>query len=243
MNHELLAVIPARGGSKGLPGKNTRPFAGLPLIAHTLMMARMVPEIDRCIVSTDSPEIAAVAKEHGGDVPFLRPAELATSEIAIWPVLQHALAEVERQEGKTYKYLLLTDPTSPGRLPEQISDAFRKLKATPAADGIIAVSKPDFNPYWVCVVEKDGWMTDLMSDAAKFVRRQDVPTVYRINGSFYLWPTEFVRKAKSWRDGAKLLQYVTPEERAFAIDTLEEFQKAELLVKSGMVPLPWLKKS
>ncbi len=241
MNHELLCVIPARGGSKGLPGKNTRPFAGHPLIGHTVMMARMVPEIDRCIVSTDSPEIAKVAKDYGADVPFSRPADLATSEIAIWPVLQHALAEVERQEGKRYEYLLLTDPTSPGRLPTQISDAFKKLKATPAADGIIAVSKPDFNPYWVCVYEKDGWMTDLMSDAAKFARRQDVPTVYRINGSFYIWRAEVVRSRKSWREGTNLLQYVTAEERAFAIDTLEEFQKAELLVTSGMVPLPWLK--
>lgn len=241
MDRELLCVIPARGGSKGLPGKNVRPFAGLPLIAHTIRMAALVPEISRCVVSTDDPEIARVAREHGGDVPFTRPAELATSEIAIWPVLKHALAEVERQEGRRYRYLLLTDPTSPGRLPAQISEAFGRLKATPSADGIIAVSKPDFNPYWVCVVEKDGWMVDLMPDAAKFVRRQDVPTVYRINGSFYIWPTEFVRKAPSWRDGAKLLQHVTPEERAFAIDTLEEFQRAEALVNAGLMPLPWMK--
>jgi N-acylneuraminate cytidylyltransferase len=240
MNHELLAVIPARGGSKGLPGKNTRPFAGHPLIAHTILMSRLVPEIDRCIVSTDSDEIAAVARQYGADVPFRRPPELATSEIAIWPVLQHALAEVERQEGRTYQYLLLTDPTSPARLPEQVSDAFRKLKATPSADGIVAVSKPDFNPYWVCVVEKNGWMVDLMPDAGEYIRRQDVPAVYRINGSFYIWPAEFVRRATSWRHGAKLLPYITPEERAFAIDTLEEFRKAELLVRSGMVPLPWL---
>lgn len=203
-------------------------------------MARMVPEIDRCIVSTDSPEIADVARRYGAEVPFLRPAELATPESAVWPVLQHALAEVERQEGKTYKYLLLVDPTSPARLPEQISDAYRILKGNAAADGIVAVSKPDFNPYWVCVYEKDGWMTDLIDGAAKIVRRQDVPTIYRINGSFYLWPTSVVRTRPSWRDGTRLLQYVTSEDRAFAIDTLEEFQKAELLVKSGVVRLPWL---
>lgn len=226
----------------GLPGKNTRPFAGLPLIAHTILMARMVPEIDRSIVSTDSDEIAAVARQYGADVPFKRPAELATSEIAIWPVLKHALAEVERQEGRPYEYLLLTDPTSPGRLPDQISEAFRRLKAKPQADGIIAVSKPDFNPMWVCVVEKDGWMTDLVDTAATYVRRQDVPTVYRINGSFYIWRAEVVRRRPSWREGTRLLQYVTDELRAFAIDTLPEFEKAELLVKSGLVTLPWLKR-
>lgn len=240
MNHELLAVIPARGGSTGLPGKNIRPFVGLPLIAHTLRMAKLIPEVDRCIVSTDSPDIARVAREHGGDLPFLRPSELAQVDTPIWPVLQHALGEVEKQEGRRYEYLLLTDPTSPGRLPEQISEAFRRLKDTPAADGIIAVSKPDFNPIWVCVYEKDGWMTDLIDGAARYARRQDVPAVYRINGSFYIWRAEVVRTRQSWREGAKLLQYVTSETRAFAIDTLDEFLKAEQLVMSGLVPLPWL---
>lgn len=241
MNHELLAVIPARGGSTGLPGKNLRPFAGLPLIAHTLRMSRLVTEIDRCIVSTDSEEIARVAREHGGDVPFLRPPDLAQSDTPIWPVLKHALAEVERQEGRPYQYLLLTDPTSPGRLPSQISQAFARLKATPAADGIIAVSRPDFNPVWVCVVEKEGWMTDLIDGSARYARRQDVPVTYRINGSFYVWRADVVRTRPSWREGAKLLMEVTPELRSFAIDTLEEFQKAEVLVLSGLVPLPWLK--
>src|SRR5690348_16189824 len=84
--NRVLAVIPARGGSKGLPGKNIRPFAGLPLIAHTIHYAQSCPEITRAIVSTDSPQIAEVAKEHGGDVPFLRPSELADDKTSLWPV-------------------------------------------------------------------------------------------------------------------------------------------------------------
>jgi N-acylneuraminate cytidylyltransferase len=240
VNHDFLAVVPARGGSTGLPGKNVRPFAGLPLIAHTLLMARRVPEIDRCVVSTDSPEIAQVARDHGGDVPFLRPAELARTETPIWPVLQHALAEVERQEGRPYGHLMLIDPTSPARLPEQISEAYARLRARPDADGIIAVSKPDFNPIWVCVTERDGWMKDLFDTAARFQCRQEVPEAFRINGTFYLWRTDFVRTRSSWRENAKLLMYETSESRAFAIDTLDQFERAEALVKAGLVPLPWL---
>src|SRR3989304_4564407 len=91
MRPRLLAVIPARGGSKGLPGKNIRPLAGIPLIAHSILLARLCPEIDRLAVSTDSPEIAAVAKQYGADVPFMRPAELARDDSPSWPVVRHAL--------------------------------------------------------------------------------------------------------------------------------------------------------
>ena len=93
----MLAVIPARGGSKGLPGKNIRQFAGLPLIVHSIRMAELCREIDDCVVSTDSEEIAEVARKYGAKVPFLRPAELARDDTPMWPVLQHALHEMERQ--------------------------------------------------------------------------------------------------------------------------------------------------
>ena len=96
----ILAVIPARSGSKGLPGKNVRTFAGLPLIAHSIRLAKLCPEIARCVVSTDSEEIAEIARAHGGDVPFLRPAELAQDDTPMWPVVQHSLREME-QRGAT----------------------------------------------------------------------------------------------------------------------------------------------
>lgn len=96
----VLAVIPARGGSKGLPGKNIRPFAGLPLIAHSILLAKMCPEIDRCVVSTDSEEIAQVARRFEAEVPFLRPGELARDGTPMWPVLRHALEAVETAVGQ-----------------------------------------------------------------------------------------------------------------------------------------------
>jgi len=238
---EVLAVIPARGGSKGMQDKNIRPFAGLPLIAHSILFAQLCPEIHRCIVSTDSPEIAAVAQEHGADVPFMRPPELAQDDTPMWPVLRHALAQVEQETGTRYGLLLLLDPTSPARELFDITGAMRRLGQSPDADGIVGVSQPDFNPIWHCVVEREGWMADLVEDGSKFDQRQKVPPVYRINGSLYIWRTEFVRtQERSWRQSGRYLIHETPEARAMSIDTLQEFQRAEFLVQSGQISFPWL---
>jgi len=240
----VLAVIPARGGSKGLPGKNIRPFVGLPLIAHTIMFARMCPEITRCIVSTDSEDIAEVARKYNADVPFLRPPELAEDDTPIWPVLKHALASVEEAEGQSYDHLLLLDLTSPSREPADIAGAVARLEANPKADGIIGVSEPEFNPIWHCVIEKDGWMTNLIDSGTQYERRQDVPPVYRVNGSLYIWRTSFVRsEAQSWHDTEQHLMYEIPEFRAMAIDTPFEFERFELMVNNGLIDFPWLDKA
>lgn len=240
-NSELLAVIPARGDSKGFPGKNVHPFAGLPLIAHTVLFARLCPEISRTVVSTDSTEIAEVARKFGAEVPFLRPAELAGDETPMWPVLRHALEFMESRKDRPYDYLLLLDPTSPARDPVDVAGALRRLMASPSADGIIGVSRPDFNPIWHCVVERDGWMADLIPEGAGFDRRQDVEAVYRINGSIYIWRAEFVRRERtSWRRHGKHLLYELPEARAMSIDSLAELRRAEALVQSGLIRLPWL---
>ena len=237
----MLAVIPARGGSKGLPGKNIRPLAGLPLIAHSLALARACSRISRTIVSTDSPEIAEIARSFGADVPFLRPAELSQDDTPMWPVLRHALEAAEREERREYKYLLLLDPTSPGRLPEHVAGALKKLTDTPDADGIVGVSRPDFNPIWHCVVERDGWMQDLMPEAARYARRQDVPAVYRINATLYIWRAAFVRReSQDWRSNGRHLLYEVPELNAIHIDDADEFARAEALIRDGLIRLPWL---
>lgn len=239
---KILAIIPARGGSKGLPGKNIRPLAGLPLIAHSIAFARLCPEITRTIVSTDSDEIAAIARKYGADIPFRRPAELAQDVTAMWPVLRHALQAVEVMEKCEYNFVILLDPTSPGRLPLDVTDALTKLRSTPEAAGIIAVSQPDFNPIWHCVVERDGWMTDLFQEAEKINRRQDAPIVYRINGSLYIWHTDFVRREeKGWRHAPHVL-YEMPEARAIHIDDMNEFDKTDLLIRQGWINFPWLEK-
>ena len=239
-DEKILAVIPARGGSKGLPGKNIRPLAGLPLIAHSILFARMCPEITCTIVSTDSEEIAIVAQHYGAEVPFIRPLELAQDDTPTWPVLRHALQSIEQIEKHTYDFLILLDPTSPGRLPADVTNALAKLRATPEAAGIIAVSQPEFNPIWHCVVERDGWMTDLFKEAQQFNQRQDVPTVYRINGSLYIWRSDFVRQeTQGWRQARNII-FEMPEARAIHIDDATEFKKTDLLIRQGWIHLPWL---
>jgi len=239
-NGRLLAVIPARGGSQGLPGKNVRPLAGLPLIAHSVLLAKRCPEIARCVVSTDSEEIAAAAKSHGADVPFMRPAELAGSKAPLWPVLRHALESVERQEGRPYEYLLLLDPTSPTRLPEDVRGAFLRLKSVPEANGILSVSKPYYSPVWHGVVERGGWMSDLFPEYAQVTRRQEIPDAFNVNGLIYIWRVPFMKANDSWRDKGKHLMYVTPEIRAASIDDLEQFERVEALIRGGGIQLPWL---
>jgi N-acylneuraminate cytidylyltransferase len=236
---ETLAVVPARGGSKGLPGKNIRPLAGLPLIAHSLRLAALCPEIGRTIVSTDSEEIAAVARAAGGDVPFLRPPELAGDETPMLPVLRHALEAVDR-DGSGYDLLLLLDPTSPGRLPEDVARAHALLAAEPAADGVVAVSEPPFNPIWHGVVERGGYLEQLFPEGSAYGRRQDVPRVLRINAALYLFRTAFLREAhETWLEGRHLALEI-PDLRAFHIDDADGFRLCEAAVAAGIVELPWL---
>ncbi|MBC7542946.1 MAG: acylneuraminate cytidylyltransferase family protein [Candidatus Sericytochromatia bacterium] len=241
LTHPVLAVIPARGGSKGLPGKNVRLLGGLPLIVHSLRCAAMTPQIDRCIVSTDDPGIADVARAAGGHVPFLRPAALAGDATPMMPVLQHALRTMEEQDGKRYEILLLLDPTSPGRLPGDITEALAMLANDPAAQGVVSVSEPRFNPRWVCVEPKDGYMAPAFADAATYTRRQDVPPIYRINATLYLWRRDYLLgiEGDHWMTGLQRM-LIIPEERAAHIDELADFQHAELALQAGLMQFPWL---
>lgn len=239
----VLAVVPARGGSKGLPGKNLRPLAGLPLIGHSLRAAELVKSITRCIVSTDAIEIARVAESLGADVPFLRPAELATDATPMAPVLRHALAAVEEQEGAAYDVVVLLDPTSPAREPAEVEAAIGRLAEHEEWDGVISVSAPTFHPTWVGVREAgdDGRLERYFPAGAGITRRQELDRYLRINGAFYVWRAEFVRRLEtSWFDEGVHGMIEIPELRAFAIDYLEEFAVLEALLAQGVIELPWL---
>ena len=235
---EILALVPARGGSKGLPGKNIRPLAGLPLIEHSLRAAGLCPSVSRTVVSTDSAEIAAVARRAGAEV-LERPAELALDETPMLPVLQHALERLD-PAGSEFDRLLLLDPTSPGRLPEDVERALALLAASPAADGVVSVSEPPFSPIWHSVVERDGFLEPLFPEARGYGRRQDVPRVLRINAALYLFRADFLRGAReSWLEGRHLPLEI-PDVRAFHIDTERDFRQCELAIEAGLVRLPWL---
>ncbi|GAA6527320.1 acylneuraminate cytidylyltransferase family protein [Intrasporangium sp. DVR] len=243
-SRRILAVIPARGGSKGLPGKNIRSLAGLPLIAHSIRAAALTPEVTRCIVSTDSAEIAAVARRFGADVPFLRPAELATDDTPMAPVVRHALEWCEREDGRPYAAVLLLDPTSPARVPQQLAAAADRLFASEDLDGVISVSEPTFNPTWVGVRHgkaPDGALERYFEAGTGVTRRQDAERFLRINGNFYLWRAEFVRALdSSWFDEGRHAGAEIPESQAFSIDDEYEFRLIEALVAAGLITLPWL---
>jgi CMP-N,N'-diacetyllegionaminic acid synthase len=235
----VLAVIPARGGSRGLPGKNIRPLLGLPLLAHSVRCAALSKRISRTIVTTDSAEIAAVARAAGAEVPFLRPAELSLDDTPMFPVITHALAHAE-SAGPPYDFVVLLDPTSPGRLPEEIDQAVEHLSASAEAKGIVACSKPTFNPFWVGVVRAGAFIQPAFEGGSSFNRRQEVPTFFRINGALYVWKADHVRAAPaSWRDAPHLMLEI-PEDRAFSIDDLAEFNRAEALLERRLIKLPWL---
>jgi len=238
----VLAVIPARSGSKGVPGKNIRRLAGLPLIGHSIRLAKMCQEVDRCVVSTDSEEIAKVARECGGEVPFLRPPELAGDESPMWPVLRHALRAMESMEGREYGSVLLLSPASPGRLAEDVSRAVQMLEEDGRAVGVAAASEPRFNPRWVCIdVAADGYMRQSFPDGQVYVRRQDVPATWRINGALYLWRREHVAQWEGpgyFEAPHRMLEI--PESRAIDIDSEWDFQVAELMVREGLIRFPWL---
>lgn len=239
-----LAIIPARGSSKGLPGKNLRPLAGLPLIAHSILFAKLCPEIDRCIVSTDNEEIAAVARRYGADVPFLRPAELATDETPMWPVVQHALHETELRESQRLDSVLLLQPTAPCRQPDDVTRAIAMLAEDQNAVGVVAVSEPEFNPRWVCVEEQKGYMRQAFLSGATYARRQDVPPVYRINGLLYVWRRDHMLKAATPQyEEVPHRMLIVPELRAGDIDTERDLLMIELLIREGLIRLPWLVKA
>ena len=238
----VLAIIPARGGSKGVPGKNIRPLAGLPLIGHSIRLAKLCPEIAKCIVSTDSEEIAMVAREYGGEAPFLRPEALAGDDTPMWPVLRHALAEMELREGCRYGSVLLLSPASPARLPEDVSRAVDLFEQDAEAVGVVAASKPSFNPRWACIdIAKDGYMRQSFPDGNAYTRRQDVPAIYRINGALYLWRRNHVASSEApgyFEIPHRMLEI--PERRTIDIDSVDDFRLAELMVASGLICLPWL---
>jgi N-acylneuraminate cytidylyltransferase len=240
----VLAVVAARGGSRGLPGKNTRTLCGLPLVVHALRAAAMTPAVTRTVVTTDSEEIARVAREHGGDVPFLRPAELAADDTPMAPVIAHVLTTVEALEGATYDAVLLLDPTSPARDPRQLEAAVDRLFDDPALDGVVSVSEPTFQPEWVGVRQDGTALRRYFPGSAGVTRRQDAGRYLRINGNFYVWRAAFARGLRqSWFDEGRYAGLEIPEAQAFSIDDDFEFRLIEAMAGAGLVRFPWLEGS
>ncbi len=229
----VLSVIAARGGSKGLTGKNIRPLLGRPLIAWSIKQALDTSEIDRVVVSTDDQAIAEVAREAGATVPFVRPAELATSESGKFVVWQHALAASEQFFGERFGVLVDLDCTGPVRTVQDISAACTQFeKGRPGGtDAVMSVAPARRNPYFNLLEPNgDGGLKPAKSVANDVLRRQDAPACFDAIASIYVLDADFVRRAKGLFDG-RLEGYIMQPEQAFDIDDELDFRIVEMILR------------
>jgi CMP-N,N'-diacetyllegionaminic acid synthase len=230
MKPKTIATICARGGSKGLPGKNIRAFAGRPLIVHTILQALRCEHIAGVYVSTDDQAIADIAQGAGAQVPYLRPAELATDAAPKLPVIDHLVRYLEA-EGASIARIVDLQPTSPLRRSADIEAA---LSLQPEAELVVSVTAAHDNPYFKLVeAQADGTVRLSKGDGSG--RRQDVPAVYALNGSIYVWQRAALAKAAAkglW--SVQAVPYEMPRWKSVDIDDLEDFEYAEwLLARHG----------
>lgn len=224
------AFIFARGGSKGLPRKNIRPFGGKPLIAWSIEHALAVNRIERVIVSTDSYEIAAVALEYGAKVPFIRPAELARDDSPEWLCWRHALNYLQESEGVMPSVMVSVPATAPLRLPLDIENSLDEYEKGDA-DMVITITEARRSPYFNMVKDHpDGTVGLVLPSQSAIARRQAAPTVYDMTTVAYVARPEFVMSHSSAFEGRVRAVHV-PTERAIDIDSLLDFQIAEYLLK------------
>lgn len=216
----VLAVITARGGSKGLPGKNILPLAGKPLIAWTIHAALDAASISQVIVSTDSAQIAEAALQAGAKVPFMRPAELATDSAKSVDVVIHAL-----QQCPGYDYCVLIQPTSPLLTSSDLDQAFSQIQAT-NAEGCIAVCEAMESPWLMHSINSSGWMEPLLSPLSGSTRRQDLPKAYILNGAFYFIRCDTLLQERTLRT-PRTICHVMPTARSIDIDTRADLDQAE----------------
>ena len=225
----VIAFIFARGGSKGLPGKNIRQLQGKPLIAWSIEQAHAVKRIDRVIISTDSEDIAAVARKYGAEVPFIRPTELALDNSPEWLAWRHALIYQLETDGKLPQVMLSIPATAPLRLPVDIENCLDKYEEGDA-DMVITVTEAHRSPYFNMVkANADGTVCLVIPPPSAIARRQDVPKVFDITTVAYVARPEFVMTHNSVFEGRVRAVHV-PVERAIDIDTLLDFQVAECLL-------------
>ena len=221
-----IISICARGGSTGVPGKNIRPLCGKPLIAWTIEQALASGAADRVFVSTDSPAIADVARRFGAEVPFLRPAELASATAGKLPVILHLVDWIEATHGPVTRIVDL-DPTSPLR---HVSDIHACVALLDAATGLVITGyESDKNPYFNMVEDKgDGSIERVCPPAVEVLGRQGAPKVYAMNGSVYAWHRHSLQPSL-WAAG-RIRLHVMPRERSVDIDHELDFDMVELVM-------------
>jgi CMP-N,N'-diacetyllegionaminic acid synthase len=230
----VLGVITARGGSRGLPGKNLKLLAGKPLIAYTVEAARDSGAFDRFILSTDADDIAAAGRALGCDVPFQRPAELARDETPHLPVLQHAIQWLDERQQYRPDAVMILQPTSPFRQAAHIRDSIALLDRT-GADSVVSVSEvpAHYNPMRTLRVDDRGMASLFVSGEPvrrRINRRQDMPAAWTMNGAIYLFRTTVLLAAEPSLYGERTAAFVMSHRDGISIDSVDDWADAERML-------------
>ena len=225
-NKRILALIPARGGSKGLPGKNILYFCGKPLISWTITQARESRYLDKVVVSTDDEATAKISLEYGACVPFLRPKKLATSTSNMIDVVLHSLDFFSKKNEK-YDIIILLQPTSPLRTSEDINKAI-ELFIKKKASSVISVCRNEHHPCWSVSLTKDLRIEKFLGVGNLYKNRQALPDYYRINGAVYVAHVDYLKQNKEFF-GKSTFAYLMPPERSVDIDKEFDFRIASFL--------------
>ena len=212
----VLALITARGGSKGLPGKNILPIRGRPLIDFTIAAARTAACVDRVVLSTDDDEIARVAEACGCEVPFRRPAALASDTAKSIDVVLHALDQLPNHD-----LVVLLQPTSPARISTDIDAAVQHMLDS-KAQACVTVCEVEESPYWMFRIGSNSRLVPLL-ETPTATRRQDLPPTFLLNGAVYAARTDALRRLSSFLS-SETVAHVMPRERSIDIDNLENFE-------------------
>ena len=227
----ILVIIPARGGSKGIPGKNIKLLGGKPLIYYAIDVARAIVDDTHICVSTDDDQIIRVVEQYGLSVPFIRPTELATDTAGSYGVLLHALSFYE-SKGEHFDAVVLLQVTSPFRTVNHVREALNLYNKD--LDMVVSVKETDSNPYYLCFEEDTEGMLHISKGDGHYTRRQDCPPVYEYNGSIYIINPERM-KAMPLNKFKKRVKYVMDREHSVDLDTMMDWMIAEYMITNKLV--------
>jgi len=226
--YKILGVVPARGGSKGIPQKNIKLLLGKPLIAYTIIEALKSKLLTKVIISSDDRKIIRIVKKYGGEAPFVRPKELATDKSLALPVIQHAVRKMEKIEKIKYDYVVMLQPTTPLRTAEDIDQALKKLIKT-KADSVISVVNVEANHPWRMKKIVNDRLVDYGKEEVENMPRQSLPPVYIRSGDIYAVKRKVLMADNTFR-GKDCRPYLMSEGGTVNIDSEIDFKLAEILL-------------
>lgn len=227
----ILVIIPVRGGSKGIPGKNIKILGGKPLIGYTIDAARAVADNDHICVSTDDDRIIQAVEQYGLKVPFKRPEKLATDTAGTYEVLLHALNYYE-SKGETFDAVVLLQATSPFRTGNHIKEALKLYSKE--IDMVVSVKETDSNPYYICFEDDANGMLHISKGDGHYTRRQDCPPVYEYNGAIYIINPDSLKRTPL-NKFTKRVKYVMDRGHSIDLDTMMDWQIAEYMINNHLI--------